>query len=449
MPFTAAWLEVNFGGAYAGLATVGYRLVNDTGGDSVARTTTGVVDFGGGAYGVAAVTVPDSAVSIQWDTGGGSPVYATEDLADNRIPGAVWEELAADHVAAGSFGRWLNLLRYRGEVWIDANSGNTNTVLGTDGTPENPVSTLAAALTIAGNLGVQSLAVTNQSFLTLTAGLAKWKIRGVGGGNILILNGQDINTAEVLNMVVTGDQVGGIIFFRDCIVTGVNDLAGIFRHCQFQIGCTLSSIDSYTFEQCTFGAFQFPFTLTWPAGSTQATFGDCSGNLIFASMNNLQYAEYQGRGALEIDATCTDATVRIRGPVDVTDNGTTSNLELDTALTRSGIDDELTAAHGAGAWTETIPAAIADAVWDELIAGHLGGDKAGQRLMDAAATADPAVIADAVWDELKTDHTIAGSFGQILAPPFKYVSIETEIKTTTIETEIRPPIQIDTEIDCK
>ena len=80
MAFTQPWFDVNFGSAYAGLGTVGYRLYNASGGDAVARTTTGVVDLTNGSYGVANVAVPDAAVGIQWDTGGGSPVYTVEDI---------------------------------------------------------------------------------------------------------------------------------------------------------------------------------------------------------------------------------------------------------------------------------------------------------------------------------------------------------------------------------
>ncbi len=80
MPFTQPWFEVDFGSNYASLATVGYRLYQADGSDSVARTTTGVIEIGTGSYGVPSVNVPDNAVGIEWDTGGGSPVYAVEDI---------------------------------------------------------------------------------------------------------------------------------------------------------------------------------------------------------------------------------------------------------------------------------------------------------------------------------------------------------------------------------
>ncbi len=84
MPFTQPWFEVDFGASYAAIATTGYRLYQNTGADSVARTTVGVVDLGNGAYGVPSVSVPDNAAGIEWDTGGGSPVYAREDIEPLR-----------------------------------------------------------------------------------------------------------------------------------------------------------------------------------------------------------------------------------------------------------------------------------------------------------------------------------------------------------------------------
>ena len=73
---------VSFGSNKTGLATVGYRFVDATGGDAVARTTVGVYEIGGGAYGVQAPLPPASALSIEWDTGEATPIYAHDDLLD-------------------------------------------------------------------------------------------------------------------------------------------------------------------------------------------------------------------------------------------------------------------------------------------------------------------------------------------------------------------------------
>lgn len=71
----------DFGADKAGIATVGYRLVDVDGGDAVARTTTGVVEIGGGQY-QADVSIAVGTVAIQWDTGETIPVYASEAVTE-------------------------------------------------------------------------------------------------------------------------------------------------------------------------------------------------------------------------------------------------------------------------------------------------------------------------------------------------------------------------------
>lgn len=84
------WFDVEFGSDKTGLATVGYRFYKNDGTDSSARTTTGVVEVGGGAYGVS-VAIPGDAVGIEWDTGEASPVYAHESLDEKLRISELWE----------------------------------------------------------------------------------------------------------------------------------------------------------------------------------------------------------------------------------------------------------------------------------------------------------------------------------------------------------------------
>ena len=148
MPFTQPWFDVEFGNSQTGLATVGYRLYNASGGDSVARTTTGVVEVGNGAYGVPNVNVPDDAVGIQWDTGGGSPIYAVEDIDPYRkrsqgsiVDGTITETqalkiiLAALAGKASGGGTTINTFRDVGDtqdvlqLFVDAVGNRSSVVL--------------------------------------------------------------------------------------------------------------------------------------------------------------------------------------------------------------------------------------------------------------------------------------------------------------------------------
>jgi len=59
-------------------------------------------------------------------------------------------------------------------------------------------------------------------------------------------------------------------------------------------------------------------------------------------------------------------------------------------------------------------AAIADAVWDEALSGHLSAGTTGEALNGASAPS-AAAVADAVWDEARAGHVSAGSFGEGVA----------------------------------
>jgi len=64
----------SFGSGKTSIATVGYAEMNGST-TVVARTTTGVVETGGGVY-MVPVTLNSATTGLLWDTGEGTPVYA-------------------------------------------------------------------------------------------------------------------------------------------------------------------------------------------------------------------------------------------------------------------------------------------------------------------------------------------------------------------------------------
>lgn len=79
-------------GAATGLVgTVGVRIENPDGSNNTARTTSGIVELeaGSGAYAASGLVAPDTAGTyiVIWDTGGGSPSWASEELTvTSRLP---------------------------------------------------------------------------------------------------------------------------------------------------------------------------------------------------------------------------------------------------------------------------------------------------------------------------------------------------------------------------
>ena len=71
----------DFGPRYTGLATVGYTLPGGS------RTTSGVSELaaGTGIYGASITHADTIRGALMWDTGGGSPAYAFEEVNPNKL----------------------------------------------------------------------------------------------------------------------------------------------------------------------------------------------------------------------------------------------------------------------------------------------------------------------------------------------------------------------------
>jgi hypothetical protein len=216
MPFDQAWLDVDFGSAHAGLATVGYRLYKNDGTDSVARTTTGVVDLSGtGSYGVANVTVPDDAVGIEWDTGGGSPVYAIESLCICRS---------------------LDLLADIGwnKVYIDLENGEAGQEhpIGTAGRPSNNI-TDARAIAVREKI-TTFIVRTGEAEIILNDDFEEYEFRAGSPSLARIdINGQNVNKTSFGRLTLEGDLgPQGPIDARGCILAdGIGEVQGSFYNC--------------------------------------------------------------------------------------------------------------------------------------------------------------------------------------------------------------------------
>ena len=123
---------VNFGPSKGGLSTVGYRLYSSVGVLSGSRITAGVGEVldSSGIYSASIHFASDYNGSILWDTGGSSPVYASEDY--NSI------EEKIEFINAIEGGRWV--LNETTKQMVFYKSDNTTIVAkfgmsGSDGTP--------------------------------------------------------------------------------------------------------------------------------------------------------------------------------------------------------------------------------------------------------------------------------------------------------------------------
>lgn len=83
----------SMGGSQTGLVgTIGVTLLNPDGTTHTARATAGIYEIGGGCYGNQITFDDNWKGSIKWDTGGGSPVYASEEYVIEGLVDAIEED---------------------------------------------------------------------------------------------------------------------------------------------------------------------------------------------------------------------------------------------------------------------------------------------------------------------------------------------------------------------
>jgi hypothetical protein len=545
MPFTQPWLEVNFGTAYAGLVgTVGYRLYQADDSDSVARTTASIFEIGTntGCYGVVPPSIPDNAVGIEWDTGGGSPVSATEDLdlyrrmanaateidttlsathgagswqqsvvtgaSLNAVPnsnslvtvgnviagtyastalldgsywqiedvagqidmyfeflipadgvptgitnvgrmaglgddldvfawnwgGAAWEQIGVlvgkntpadetntyvlfpQHVGTGADLGKVRVRYYQaagltsadfysdqvvlsysvinrsvgyadGAIWVDTLNGTPGATVFINGTADNPVDTLADALTLSAALNINRFRFAPGSSVTLGAAYDNYVLAGTHW--TLDLNGQSISDTAVVGADVTGTAIAANSpHFVDCEIGTVTLPACHLHACSITSDITLSSAGAYFFDQCYSGvAGTATPSVDFGAavGDTQLNMRHYSGGIEVKNMgqSGTDNMSLEGHGQLVINATCTGGTIAVRGSFPHTDNaGGAVTLSDDARFAKTDLADHLETSganpHGTGAWDATVsPSTVATAVWSELVPAAFGAGSAG------------------------------------------------------------------------
>lgn len=208
-----------------------------------------------------------------------------------------------------------------GAVFLDTNKSNTNTVTHIDGVEHNPVSTLAAAITIAGNINSQRLNLAPGSSITLTQGHDNWVFDACH--SIIALGGQSINNAIFYGAVITGNDDGSNsshVQYFDCVI-GTNTLGQfVMTRCYFTATLTLAQAGSYFVHQCFSGvAGTSTPTLDFGVGlnSSNVNMRDYSGGIEIQNMGagtGSYNLSLEGNGQIVINANCSaTSTIAVRG----------------------------------------------------------------------------------------------------------------------------------------
>lgn len=230
-------------------------------------------------------------------------------------------------------------------VYLNDAAANTNTVKGTDGTWDNAVSTISAAKTIADSLGVKRIYLINNSTVTLAAAMEDWEVVGIGEMSVNTVNfgTQDVDNSAFHNLLLTGAQGGtGRCQAESCCLSSITGMEITALGCLIADGGSLTLRNDCAFDAC-FSAVAGSGTPTLNINSVanvNVYFRHYSGGLKVTNAVATTVMSYESDGQLVVDATCTSLTVVVRGNCSITNNGTTTSLTRDAAITRSGVVDE-------------------------------------------------------------------------------------------------------------
>jgi len=223
-----------------------------------------------------------------------------------------------------------------GAVWIDTTSGVAGTEAFVNGVADNPVDSLADALTIASSVLLRKFEVGNGSTVTLASSTENKVFSGHEWA--LALGGQSVASTMVIDANVTGTGTGSDSEYDGCLF-GIASLAPFQAYdCSFTAttsgGMTLSAAGNYRFISCQSGVPGSSSPLfTLGTGAILAEWRRWSGGITVSGISSDDVLTISGElGTVTLNGA--DGQVEIRGTYKaIVDNRTGSpTLNTDGAI---------------------------------------------------------------------------------------------------------------------
>lgn len=334
-------------------------------------------------------------------------------IADNAIDaGAIaTDAIGASEVAANAIGAseiaaaaitisemptiaYFDTLIYDGwrgrGIWIDKAASNTDTDIGVDGTENNPVSTFAAAKTLADALDVNRYYLMNRSAFTgasdsLAVTHENWEFIGVGASNAITLDFSstvDVDGSIFYNLDISGGQGGtDDVEFINCHIGEYKGADGHFKFCGLMDTIFMGSGDDISFENChSMVAGNGIPGLSFGAGNSNAVLRNYSGGIEIRQMNVNDDLSIEGNGQVIVNADCTAPDITVRGNFTLTDNDGATDWTRDAVFTRQEAD--------LWVWSNTDTLAVDSSLMGEWLSTGINA---------SISDANMGGIADSVW----------------------------------------------------
>jgi hypothetical protein len=233
---------------------------------------------------------------------------------------------AADHLKKAKEGGWED-----GAVWINQSSGND----ANSGKVNDPVASISAAVTLAGTNNLTRLKFSGGYYEALSASLNGYQLISddLNGNAMVDFNGQSVGNSAFRMITLTGTAGASDVFAGDqCVLYGpMVNLAGGFINC-WLMGPTADEFVlrggvSTVFDRCASASTGTTYPNQVPAidcsaAALDVSFTSWNGHMKIVNMDDSDSYLFIDcvSGQIEIDSTCVDGTIRIRGNAIVIDN---------------------------------------------------------------------------------------------------------------------------------
>lgn len=308
---------------------------------------------------------------------------------------AVWDRVltGGTHNIPTSAGRRLRGIQdfqgyENGSIWIDTVNGTAGTVDFENGTVENPVLTLADALTLNASLGFNRFTIFNGSTITLASTFNNYLFTGVGW--TLALGGQDTGGTHFIGPTASGIATGTETTFVDAHMGNCTIDIMHLESCSLSGTLIVGAAGEQHISNChsdIAGVGTPIFDTGVAVANSNINFRNYSGGIELQNLGQVgtDTVSIEGDGQVILNANCIGGSINIRGNFELTDNSATTTINDDARY--------------------DAPRQV-DLTWDEVLTGadHNIADSAGRRLrtnQEFGSYQD-----DSVWID-----TIAGSAG--------------------------------------
>lgn len=212
-----------------------------------------------------------------------------------------------------------------GRIWIDTNNGTAGTESFVNGTADNPVNSIADAITISGNIGLTSFNVATGSSITLAATAANYLIEGQNW--TLAFGGQSISGSQIVGATVSGVFTGTTGILEDCVINAITGPGLTMRRCFFNdVTMTNNGTSGWFMNDCrsrVAGDAAPNFDFGASAAGTNLNMRNYSGGIEIENMGQVgtDNASIEGFGQLITNVNCPGGNISLRGMWKVSNNG--------------------------------------------------------------------------------------------------------------------------------